>query len=68
MSRQNRTQPDRSTLYHLSPKQELAVDLVLEGQTDSEVAESVGVTRPTVNLWRNRHPAFMAELNRAAGH
>jgi Homeodomain-like domain len=64
MSKQNRTQANSQALYELNPRQELAIDLVLEGKTDGEIAEAVGVTRPTVNLWRNRHPAFIAEMNR----
>jgi hypothetical protein len=35
MPKQDRTEANRETLYELSPKQELAIDLVLEGQTDS---------------------------------
>jgi hypothetical protein len=64
VTRQNPTQSDREVLYRLSPKQELALELTLEGQSDAEIAEAVGVTRQTVNLWRNRHPGFIAEVNR----
>ena len=34
------------------------------GKTDRETAELVGVTRQTVNGWRNANPWFVAELNR----
>lgn len=63
MTRQDLTESDTSQLYRLNPRHEKAIDLVLQGLTDAEVAAAVGVTRPTVNLWRNRHPAFVAELN-----
>ena len=48
----------------LRPKQHIAVNLILQGLRDQEVAEAVGVTRQTVNQWRNRDPVFIAELNR----
>jgi len=48
----------------LSPKQILALPLVLEGNTDDQVAQAVGVKRQTVNEWRNRDPRFRAEVNR----
>ncbi|MBI2192448.1 MAG: helix-turn-helix domain-containing protein [Planctomycetes bacterium] len=33
--------------------QERAIDLLMEGKLDREVAEAVDVTRPTVTDWRN---------------
>ena len=48
----------------LSPKQELAIDLVLLGKSDREVAESVEVCRQTVCGWRLYAPDFQAALNR----
>ena len=47
----------------LSPEQEQAIALILTGQTDQAIAEAVGVTRQTVNTWRNHRPEFMAVLN-----
>jgi hypothetical protein len=47
----------------LSPEQETAIALILTGQTDQAIADAVGVTRQTVNGWRNHHPEFMAVLN-----
>lgn len=49
---------------HLTQQQENALALILQGQTDGEVAQAVGVTRQTVNGWRNRDAEFAAELNR----
>lgn len=54
------TESDRTGL---TPEQELAIARLLEGATDAEAAEAAGVTRQTVNTWRNRNPVFMAELN-----
>ena len=48
----------------LTIEQENAIDLLLQGQTDREVADQVGVTRQTVTTWRNTNAAFEAELNR----
>ena len=55
------TQPDKSG--QLSPEQEQAIALILTGQTDQAIGDAVGVTRQTVNTWRNHHPGFMAILN-----
>lgn len=51
------------TSRQLSVKQENAIDLLVLGKTDQEVAEAVGVSRQTVNEWRNHDPVFIAELN-----
>ena len=47
----------------LSIEQENAIDLLLEGKSDREVAEAVGVSRQTVTEWRNGNAVFAAELN-----
>jgi len=47
----------------LSIEQENAIELLLCGKSDREVAEAVGVTRQTVWEWRNRNPEFIAALN-----
>ena len=48
----------------LSVKQRNAIDLLIQGKSDREAAEAVGVSRQTVNDWRNRNAEFVAELNR----
>jgi len=48
----------------LSPSQETALMLYLAGQSDTDVAQAVGVTRQTCWEWRRQHPVFMAELER----
>jgi leucyl aminopeptidase len=48
----------------LSPSQELAIDAILSGKRDRQVAEIVGVTRQTVNEWRNKNLLFAEELAR----
>ena len=57
------TEPD-SIRQELSTGQLNAIDRLVAGGTDSEAAEAAGVTRQTVNGWRNHHPYFRAELNR----
>lgn len=51
-------------IRQLSIEQENAIDLLLQGKSDREVAEAVGVSRQTVTEWRNKNPLFAAELNR----
>lgn len=48
----------------LSIEQLNAIDLLVMGKTDREVAEAVGVHRCTVTSWRLYNPYFQAELNR----
>src|SRR5688500_13203893 len=59
------TKPDRlgRVAGELSVAQLNAVDLLVTGTGDREVAEAVGVTRQTVCGWRNHDPAFVAALN-----
>jgi hypothetical protein len=41
-----------------------AIDLLVLGQSDAQVAEQVGVTRQTIGQWRHDSPRFLSELNR----
>jgi len=52
---------DKTRQLRLAQKN--AIELLLAGKTDQEVAEAVGVTRQTVNLWRNRDKVFQAALD-----
>jgi hypothetical protein len=56
------TKADESR-HGLSVVQLNAVDLLVTGKTDEATAEAVGVTRQTVNGWRNANPWFQAALN-----
>jgi hypothetical protein len=47
----------------LTVAQHNAIDLLIHGKTDGDTALAVGVTRQTVNEWRNHNPVFIAELN-----
>lgn len=60
----NATNDDR-VLQHarLSVAQENAVDALVTGKKDAEVAALVGVNRVTVTRWRLYHPGFIAALN-----
>ena len=42
----------------LSVKQELALELILCGMNKGEIAERVGVSRQTINTWRNHNEDF----------
>lgn len=48
----------------LNVEQLNAIDLLVQGKSDRETAEAVGVSKQTVTDWRNNNPAFIAELNR----
>ena len=49
----------------LTLEQQNAVELLVAGAKDREVADAVGVNRVTVTRWRNLDPHFQAELNRS---
>ena len=53
---------DRSAAPKLTPEQLNAIDLLILGKTDREVAEAVGVRRETVTKW-HKNPFFSAELS-----
>ena len=42
----------------LSVEQERALELIILGQNDREVAESLSIARQTVHKWRNYNPLF----------
>jgi len=46
----------------LSDKQENAIELILQGMNDTQVAERVGTTRQMVNKWRNHNCLFQQTL------
>ena len=48
----------------LSIEQQNAIDLLVQGKSDRETAEAIGVSRQTVNNWRNNDTVFIAELNK----
>lgn len=52
------------TNQKLSATQQKALNELLSGKTDGEAAEIAGVTRKTVNTWKNADPVFQAELNK----
>lgn len=48
----------------LSDPQYVAVNALVSGATYVEAADAAGVSRQTVSVWRNQHPAFRSELAR----
>ena len=52
------------TFKPLSIEQQNAIDLLILGKSDKEVAEAVSVNRSTIWEWRTAHPLFMATLER----
>jgi len=53
---------ERSEAPKLTPEQLNAIDMLILGKTDREVAEIVGVRRETVTKW-HKNPFFSAELS-----
>lgn len=51
-------------MSQLSGKQIKAVECIMAGLTDTETAQKIGVTRETVNTWKNKDFNFKAELNK----
>ena len=55
------TEPHKKSL---SGTQQLVINALLSGKTDQEAANAAGVSRETVNRWRNQNPFFQSEMNR----
>ncbi|HSX79751.1 MAG TPA: hypothetical protein VLQ80_14415 [Candidatus Saccharimonadia bacterium] len=53
--------PDTSA--RLSMEQKNAIELLVQGRPDHEVAAAIGVARETICRWRLNNPYFMATLN-----
>jgi len=55
------TKPDTTRQSDISDRQSIAIDLLLNGETTTAVAEKIGVTRQTVSNWIHHHLPFIAE-------
>jgi hypothetical protein len=51
-------------LLQVTERQSSAIDLLLSGQSDSAVANTLGLHRTSIARWRAHHPGFKAELTR----
>jgi hypothetical protein len=51
------------SVARLSPQQLYAIDLILIGEDDDDIAGKVGVSRTTIWRWKNFYPAFAERLN-----
>lgn len=58
------TRRDNFRQMKLTTSQENAIDALILGATDAEAGNAAGVTRQTINNWKNHHPEFIAEMNR----
>ena len=58
------TKKDKTLQKNLSIEQENAIELLIQGKSDREVGEAVGVSRQTITNWRLNNPSFIVELNR----
>ena len=64
VSNHSNNPPQKPTFRPLTVVQENAIDALVLGHTDGEVAAAVGVDRGTVWGWRHEHPLFRATLER----
>lgn len=58
------TKPDESLSPAISDRQLRAIDLLLTGESLTNIASTLDVSRQTVSGWTNHHAPFIAELNR----
>lgn len=64
MSRsKNLKNPQENLLSPLSPQQQQAALLLVEGRKQGEIAEEMGIAPETLSRWK-AEPGFRAELNR----
>ena len=49
--------------FELSPKKQIALELILAGRTDAQVGAVIGKGRNTIWSWRKHDPQFIAALN-----
>lgn len=54
---------DESRQKKLTIQQQNAIDLLVQGRNDREVAETIGMSRQIITEWRNNNAEFIAELN-----
>jgi hypothetical protein len=57
----------KPTFKPLSIEQQNAIDLLILGKSDQEVANTIGRDRSTIWEWRTAHPVFCATLERRRG-
>lgn len=50
-------------LRRISDQQSRAIDLLLQGSSQTEAAAEIGVARETLNRWTRYHPGFKAAWN-----
>ena len=49
----------------LNEKQLKAIELLVQGETITDVANIIGVSRISVSNWKNNNEIFKAELNKS---
>ena len=60
-----RTKPDENghlIRNELTPQQEIAVEMMMDGKTDLEISQRLKMRRQTINEWRNHNLDFINEL------
>ena len=61
----NRTKADKNghlMRNELSPQQEIAIEMMMDGKTDLEISKRLKMRRQTINEWRNHNMDFISEL------
>ena len=60
-----RTEPDKNghlMRNELTPQQEIAIEMLMDGKTDLEISKKLKMCRQTINVWRNHNMDFIYEL------
>lgn len=60
-----RTKPDKNghlMRNELTPQQEIAIEMMMDGKKDLEISKRLKMRRPTINEWRNHNMDFIYEL------
>jgi DNA-binding transcriptional MerR regulator len=60
-----RSRPTPPTFSPLLPAQEQVIELLLAGQSVSEIATALQCAPDEIQHWRDEHPVFQARLNQA---
>jgi site-specific recombinase XerD len=58
-----KTEPSKEIAEAMPERWRSAIDAIITGRSDADAAEAAGVSRQTLNGWKNHNAVFIAELN-----
>jgi hypothetical protein len=59
---EGRETPPNLFQNELTPQQEIAIEMMMDGKTDLEISKKLKMRRQTINEWRNHNMDFICEL------